>query len=555
MSDPTVREQLSSLKALVALGQLMTEAGDEDRIVALATSAVPSLGPWRVVGVQLEGTGWKADGEVLAEAGRAAVESQLDALAGAAGPIDLGERGSGQAFPVHSFGGAIGHLLVLSEDPERTETRYLLATLAQQLGIAVTNVRSRADARSSVATLRGTNEELSATLSRLERRNVIHERLMLVEILGEGEPGIATALHELTGLPVAIEDQHGNLRAWAGPDRPEPYPKTQQDRRQRLLRRARDEGRAVRDGDRLLSVTRANSDSVGVIAVLDPDRSLREGDLIALDHSITVLAVELARLRELEDTQLQLGLGLFDALLAGHDEEDALARAHAMGYDLERPHRVAVVRWDGTPDELLRTTRRVAAEAGLEPLVGLRLGEVSILAPDGAAWGEVSSKLGDVVEPMRCRLGLGGLSHRPREVPRSFREAIFALDVGEVLRSDPAMVAFDGLGLLRVLAHVDDVRRMRQLMVDELGPLLEYDARRGGQLVLTLATFLDHGGAYRPTSEDLHIHRSTLKYRLGRIREIAGVDLSDPRTAFDLQVATRIWATLSSTVHEAGPGS
>lgn len=33
------------------------------------------------------------------------------------------------------------------------------------------------------------------------------------------------ALHELTGLPVVIEDRHGNLTVWAGPGQPDPYPK------------------------------------------------------------------------------------------------------------------------------------------------------------------------------------------------------------------------------------------------------------------------------------------------------------------------------------------
>ena len=37
---------------------------------------------------------------------------------------------------------------------------------------------------------------------------------------------------------------------------------------------------------------------------------------------------------------------------------------------------------------------------------------------------------------------------------------------------------------------------------------------------------------------------STLKYRLQRIREISGHDLSDPDTLFNLQLATRAWSTL-----------
>ena len=43
-NDPAVRNLLSSLRALLALTSLMTEYGDEDEIVGLATAAISSLG-------------------------------------------------------------------------------------------------------------------------------------------------------------------------------------------------------------------------------------------------------------------------------------------------------------------------------------------------------------------------------------------------------------------------------------------------------------------------------------------------------------------------------
>ena len=66
----------------------------------------------------------------------------------------------------------------------------------------------------------------------------VHDTLTQVALEGRGQDGIAQAVHDLTGYPVAIEDRFGNLRAWAGPGRPETYPKDTPDRRDRLLRRA-----------------------------------------------------------------------------------------------------------------------------------------------------------------------------------------------------------------------------------------------------------------------------------------------------------------------------
>jgi DNA-binding PucR family transcriptional regulator len=59
-----------------------------------------------------------------------------------------------------------------------------------------------------------------------------------------------------------------------------------------------------------------------------------------------------------------------------------------------------------------------------------------------------------------------------------------------------------------------------------------------------LRTYLERGGSYDATAAALSMHRSTLKYRLQRIKEISGHDLSDADTRFNLQLATRAWYTL-----------
>lgn len=86
-----------------------------------------------------------------------------------------------------------------------------------------------------------------------------------------------------------------------------------------------------------------------------------------------------------------------------------------------------------------------------------------------------------------------------------------------------------------------------------LKPILDYDEKRGASLVLTLSRYLGCGGRYTDTAEVLFIHRSTLKYRLNRIREITGYDLRDPETRFNLELACRAWETLKALRAEPGP--
>ena len=79
-----------------------------------------------------------------------------------------------------------------------------------------------------------------------------------------------------------------------------------------------------------------------------------------------------------------------------------------------------------------------------------------------------------------------------------------------------------------------------------LGALLDYDATKDAQLVETLSCYLECGGNYDLTAKALSLHRSTLRYRLQRLRDISGRDLNDPDTRFNLQLATRAWKTMQA---------
>lgn len=78
-------------------------------------------------------------------------------------------------------------------------------------------------------------------------------------------------MYELTGRSAAIEDRFGNLRAWAGPDRPETYPRADPRRRKRILTRAMAAASPVQDEEQLVSVAVLGGAPMGVLVVRDPD--------------------------------------------------------------------------------------------------------------------------------------------------------------------------------------------------------------------------------------------------------------------------------------------
>ena len=108
------------------------------------------------------------------------------------------------------------------------------------------------------------------------------------------------------------------------------------------------------------------------------------------------------------------------------------------------------------------------------------------------------------------------------------------------------MLLFDSLGVYRMLSSVTDPAGIEAFMNDQLGTLLDYDKRHHSDLLATLAEYFDRGCNIDQAAAVLSIHRSTLKYRLKRVRELLGQDLNDGSTRLDLHLATRVWLTLES---------
>jgi len=93
---------------------------------------------------------------------------------------------------------------------------------------------------------------------------------------------------------------------------------------------------------------------------------------------------------------------------------------------------------------------------------------------------------------------------------------------------------WEDLGPYAPLLRIPSDQLGRQTLPAEAQRLLEVD--RDGQLVETLRAFLDSAASAPAAAAILKVHRTTLYYRLSRIEELLGVDLSDGRTRLSLHM-------------------
>ncbi|GAA4309530.1 hypothetical protein GCM10023086_28910 [Streptomyces venetus] len=543
---------------LLAVSRALFDTLDEGEILRLAMDHVSAVGPYRAEAGYLRVHGQLVPSPQGWPDHASAVDRTVRELTGRDGPVAVPGRSRGRALALNGPGGLHGYLVVTSSSRPTPAQHSLLAVLvrltAAALSVAVAHRRRQEDAlelhrlRRERTTLQ---QRLISLVVKAGHQRAVHAVLAEVAAAGGGEEAITGALHELTGFPVLVEDRFGRLRSWTGPGRPDPYPEPDPARHEEMLQEVARRGGPVRIKDRLIAVIRPRGEVLGVLALVDSLDEADEYTVFALEHAATSLALELSHLRQLAEVELRLHRELVDDLLGGTDEASAYARSEAFGHDLHRIQYVVVVHWRSraSDDAFARTVRRAASAVGMPSLVTRRSDHVVLVAegrPDDHALYET------LVRETGTRDGTIGVSARcdtPDGIPGRYQEALRALEVRRRSRSRYGTTFFDDLGLYRILGPGNDYQELEGFVREWLGELVDYDGLHRAALVETLSRYFDCGGNYAETAESLAIHRSTLRYRLQRIREISGHDLTNVEDRLNLQVATRVWKIMLG-----GPG-
>ncbi|MCA1188755.1 helix-turn-helix domain-containing protein [Saccharopolyspora sp. 6T] len=531
----------------------MFESRDEKGILRLAMSSVPELGAFHASAAFLLSSGELVAVPSAGHEASSVLADQLAALRGEDGPVLGSEANWAWAFGLRSPDGLTGYLVLTGEHAPAPSELSLFHVLAQHTAAALANAsflyerdhaRQLSRLSEDLATM---NQHLKTTVDDLQRRATIHETFTRITATNGDTADIAAALHTLTGRPVAIEDRFGNLLSWAGPAESHPY-SAPYGRREETLRQASARNGVARNRDRLAILAQPRHEILGVIALIDPEPTVDPHVAYAMEHAAMALALVLTHARNLAETELRLRRDLVEDLVAGVEDDSVFARSEAVGHNLHGPHYALAVQWrDASADDVVASAvQRAAKKLGMSGLVSRRSGAVVLFnsgRPDGKGfYHALAGELGD-----ECgAIGVGGRCDAPAEFARSYREALRALRIRQESRERCGTTFFDEIGLYRILGQGEGGANVETFVREWIGRLLDYDRTHRADLVNTLSHYLDRGGNYNATAMALVIHRSTLRYRLRRIREISGIDLSDVDNRLNMHVATRAWRVLDT---------
>lgn len=145
----------------------------------------------------------------------------------------------------------------------------------------------------------------------------------------------------------------------------------------------------------------------------------------------------------------------------------------------------------------------------------------------------------EVLFPIAITFYFGGSYDSLEKVSDSFIEAEMTQSATRQLVETPRMNHFQPQGL-KQLFNADDKEAIYYFTTSVLNELAYPEDESGMELQKTLKQYLDNQSQITKTSEDLFIHRNTVKYRIERCEEILGKKLTDPIVSLNVRLALEL---------------
>jgi DNA-binding PucR family transcriptional regulator len=358
-----------------------------------------------------------------------------------------------------------------------------------------------------------------------------HDRFAELVLAGGGVDDITKALGDLLGGWVVLLATDGERLSSHG-QAPEGDPVAPEAVQQTLRT-----GRLAHSGDRWAIVVKAPQTPLGVL-VLGGVHDLDDADQRTVERASVVSALVLLFERTAAEAEQRVRTDLVSDLVSGRGDPAALqARVRAEGLDPTRSHAVLVAR---AGDETPRRTLLIAAHAAAGPgsVVGEHDGHVVALVPSQDAHASAAELARRLARLGTVTVGAGGPVALADGLPAAWSEAVRTVRALVALGRRGSGASARHLGFAGLVVGSDP--DVDHYVTQHLGPLLDYDARRGSELVKTLQAFFDAGSSPRHAAAALHVHVNTVSQRLERIGSLLGPNWQRPDDALELQLALRL---------------
>ncbi|GLZ46917.1 hypothetical protein Acsp06_31020 [Actinomycetospora sp. NBRC 106375] len=413
-------------------------------------------------------------------------------------------------------------------------------------------------------------EELDRQKRTLEYLADVHAKLTGAVLEGAGIREVVGLLSDLAGSPVGLFDEDLALLTWAAPARlraTEP-PALGERARARPALRATLAGLSAARPSTVVDPSSASGlgrrhlvcrlivegRPSGYLTVVEAGRSLSDLDTKLAERGAGVLALQVLSERRQIEAEGQARDDFLSDLLHHHRDVTQLARRGVpFGVDLAEPHVLVRLAVESGDADLHASVARRHIVAGLaarlgtdEPPATTLPGAVVLLVRLAGTAGpdEVRDHVAAVADALAPRVRVRGavvsaVCREPEDFPRAHRELREVEELARSFGRSRGVLTVDELGLFRVVVASGRVKEAVRFADELVRPVREHDGP-DGSLLATWRAFVDAEARVQRTAACLGVHENTVRYRLGRIREITGRDPVAMDTLLSARVAFQV---------------
>jgi DNA-binding PucR family transcriptional regulator len=316
-------------------------------------------------------------------------------------------------------------------------------------------------------------------------------------------------------------------------------------------------------------ITLANN-ILGYVSILENNfQKLGDMEFLAIEHAVTVFTLKMMQSKIAYEVEERVSGDFLDDLLNGsyHSSKDMIQRASYLGHDLSEPYQVICVDIDDfsshpyiqkgneglipqLKQRVFDIVRNFVEEKIPSSMTGIKSDAIVVIAPypkdksiPGLAEAAplIKERVKQMVPEVTVSIGIGKVSSSIEDIQNSYQEAGRAIFIARKFGKEDQVINYEALGAYKLLFSIRDDDDLKRFVDQTLGPILMHDRQKKNEvLIKTVQQYILSNCNNQKTADSLFIHLNTLKYRLQKIESIAGIDLTDPETRLNLQLALKV---------------
>jgi hypothetical protein len=452
--------------------------------------------------------------------------------------------------PLIIRGEAVGALFAAdrSERDFQADEIALLNAFADHAAVALDNARLYEASRTALQELQIAYRKIEEHVAVIERAQAIHEALTGVVLEG-GTPGdVAQLLADQLGGSVALLDRTG-AALFRRDSASSPCPAPSRIDLADAVKNAHRSGRCTTSVDTVgvahsVASIQAGDSYLGALAwsraaVADhgaPD----DMDLRTLERATHILGLLILKERAVAEASERLSGELLTELMVGRPGISPAQRARTRARNIDADRLDLVLVADSptvSATDLSRHLHDVARDCS--GLAGEHLGRATMIlhsVDDDRTVEEVHHRLRRTLGGPVVVVGERAVNH---DWSRAYSLASRCCAVMRAIGHDDLGATTGRYALYAMIFDTERVRELDRFIADSIGSLLDYDRRRGTNLVDTLGAYYVHRANVAATARALHVHVNTLLKRLDRASDVLGLDLRHEND-LELQLGLRL---------------